>query len=417
MRIVILSIGTQGDVRPFVALGLGLKQQGHNVCIASGKTCEALVRQHGLDFSPITADFLEIMAKDPRAMQKGLNPFALVKTVRGHLKDMAKDWAEQGKAAVAGADLVIGNGMVSLLAASLAELEGARCVESQLQPVTPCPDIPPMMLKPGSKALPGFLNLGLYQLMREVTWMMLGAAYKQLRHDLGLKPYPWYGPYFSAESKSRKRLLAYSPNLLKPSPHWPNNVKVVGSLQLKEAQQWQAPNELTDFLAAGEPPIYIGFGSMLADDQEQFSQKILQAIEKSGQRAILATGWGGLTAQSSPNIMVIKSAPHDWLLPQVSMAIHHGGAGTTAAAARAGVPSIVVPFFGDQPFWAWCLKEAGAAPAAINRKTFTANELVTAINTAKQPQMRENAKQLGQKMATEDGVTAAINQLKNWKVL
>lgn len=409
-----MSIGTQGDVRPFVALGVGLKEQGHDVTIATGKTCEPLVIRHGLGFAPLTADFLEIMAKDPRAMQKGLNPFALVKTVRGHLKAMAKDWAEQGKAAVVGADLVIGNGMVSLLAASLAELEGARCVESQLQPVTPCPDIPPMMLKPGRKRLPGVVNLGLYQLMREVTWLMLGAAYSQLRSDLQLKPYPWYGPYFGAESKSRKRLLAYSPNLLQPSPHWPDNVKVVGSLQLKEAEQWVPPGELTDFLAAGAPPIYVGFGSMKADDQAEFTKKILQGIKRAGQRAILATGWGGLEAENDDDLLVIESAPHDWLFPRVSIAIHHGGAGTTAAAARAGIPSIVVPFFGDQPFWAWCLKQAGAAPHALNRKKFRVSELEDAIYAALQPQMRQQASELGKVMADEDGVTRAIEQLKAW---
>jgi sterol 3beta-glucosyltransferase len=417
MRIVIFSIGTQGDVRPFVALGKGLRALGHSVCVATGETCEALVRAHDLDFSPLTADFLELMASDPNAMKKGLNPFALVKTVRKHLGEMASDWAIQGRNAVSGADLVIGNGMVSLLAASLAELAGADYVETQLQPVTPCPDIPPMMLKPGRRPLPGFVNLALYQLMRGVTWQMLSGAYKTLRRDLGLTPYPWYGPYYQKESQQRRRLLAYSSQLLKRSPYWPENIQVVGNFQLRESSVWQPPAALSAFLTAGSKPIYIGFGSMLGDDKAAFSQKIIDAIRASGQRAIIATGWGGLDVVPDSDTFVIDAVPHDWLFPRVALAVHHGGAGTTAAAARAGIPSVVIPFFGDQPFWAWCLQQAGVAPAALPRKNFQPQALADAIGIALSEAMQARARMLGEQLSKEDGVGNAIAQLQDWGLI
>lgn len=417
MRIVIFSIGTQGDVRPFVALGRGLRERGHSVCIATGTTCEQLVVDNGLDFAPLTADFLEMMAADPRAMQKGTNPLALLPTVRRRLREMAADWAEQGKAAARGAELLIGNGMVALLASSLAELGGVRCLETQLQPVTPCPDIPPMMLKPGRKALPGALNLGLYELLRVLTWQMLGAAYGQLRRDLGLPRYPWYGPYYRTESKQRRRLLAYSPHLLAPSPHWPDNIKVVGNMLLDDGQRWTPPAALKQFLAAGSAPVYIGFGSMVGEDRAAFSAKIVEGIRQSGRRAIVATGWGGLDIAASEQVYVCDALPHDWLFPRVATAVHHGGAGTTAAAARAGIPSVVIPFFGDQPFWAWCLGRAGAAPPALNRKDFSADQLATAIITAADYPMRQAAAELGGRMQQEDGVAAAIAQIQDWGLL
>ena len=119
MNICIFSIGTQGDVRPFVALGLGLQAKGHRVCIATGKSCEALVRDSGLDYAPLTADFLEVMARDPEVLQRGLNPLALLKTARRELKAMSADWPEQAMSAARGASLLMGNGMVAALASAL----------------------------------------------------------------------------------------------------------------------------------------------------------------------------------------------------------------------------------------------------------------------------------------------------------
>ncbi|MBD2857477.1 glycosyltransferase family 1 protein [Spongiibacter sp. KMU-158] len=408
MRIVIFSIGTQGDVRPFVALGVALQQLGHRVVIASGASCAALIQENDLEYAPLSADFLEVMASDPRAIQKGLNPIALVPTVRKHLRNMASDWSTQAQSAVAGAELIIGNGMVALLASTMAELVGAKCVETQLQPVTPCPDIPPMVLKPGRKKLPGAVNLGLYQFARVLTWQMLGAAYAQLRRDLKLKPYPWYGPYYRQESRDRYRLLAYSPSLLAPSPHWPQNIKVVGNFYLEQAASWTPPESLEAFLAAGEKPIYIGFGSMVAEDKSTFSERILAGILASGRRAIIASGWGGLEISANKNCYVLDAAPHDWLFPKVALAVHHGGAGTTAAAARAGIPSVIIPFFGDQPFWAWTLLQAGAAPTALDRKTFTAEQFAAAVNLAHSEIMQGKAAELGEKMRRENGVAEAI---------
>jgi sterol 3beta-glucosyltransferase len=419
MNITIFSIGTQGDVRPFIALGLGLQAAGHKVCIASGKTCENLVTQHGLTYSALTADFLEVMAQDPRAIQRGLNPLALMTTARRHLKDMSQHWATEGLAAAKGADLLLGNGMMAVLANSLGEALNIPAVETHLQPVTPCPDIPPMMLTPPEKPRIGTVNEILYHVLRVITWRMLSAAYSPVRKSLKLSALPWYGPYYRQKTEHRRILYGFSPALLPASPSWPAGVQVCGNWFLNGESQWQPSQDLEQFLADGDKPIYIGFGSMLSDDTDNLSAIIYDAIAKTGRRAILATGWGGLTAQTqnNPNIFVIDGAPHDWLFPQVALAVHHGGAGTTAATIRAGIPSVVVPFFGDQPFWAWRLEQNGVAPNMLKRSALTALALAQAIGLASSDVMQAAAVKLSQKVAKEDGVQTAMALLEQWGLL
>ncbi|WP_295872019.1 glycosyltransferase [uncultured Zhongshania sp.] len=419
MNITIFSIGTQGDVRPFIALGLGLQAEGHKVCIASGKTCETLVKNHGLRYSPLSADFLEVMAKDPRAIQRGLNPLKLMNTARAHLKEMAQHWTEEGLAAAEGAELLLGNGMMAVLANSLGEALNIPAVETHLQPVTPCPDIPPMMLTPPDKPRNGAINEMLYHVLRAVTWRMLSAAYGPVRKSLKLSALPWYGPYYRQEKQDRRILYGFSPALLPPSTSWPAGVQVCGNWFLSGESQWRASEELLDFLAAGEKPIYLGFGSMLSDDTDNLSAIIYEAIARSGRRAIIATGWGGLEAQAqdNKNIFVIDAAPHDWLFPQVALAVHHGGAGTTAAAIRAGIPSVVIPFFGDQPFWAWRLAQNGVAPKMLKRNSISAAGLVDAIAEASALSMQNSARELAQEIAKENGVRTAIMWLRQWELL
>ncbi len=416
MKVCIFSIGTQGDVRPFVALGLGLQEAGHQVCIVTGDSCESLVRSHGLDYAPLTADFLEVMARDAEVLQRGLNPVALLATARRELLAMAADWPAQASAAVAGAGLLLGNGMVAALASALGERYGIPVVETHLQPVTPCPDIPPMMLPPPRRSRPGVVNQSLYHLCRLLTWQMLSPAYRAVREQLGLQSLPWYGPFYRRR-RPQQLLYGFSPSLVPPSRHWPESVQVAGNWFLDEAEQWQPPQALQDFLDAGDKPVYVGFGSMLGDDSAALSEVILQALRNTGQRAIFASGWGGLAAVDDECVYCLQAAPHDWLFPRVSVAIHHGGAGTTAAAARAGIPSVVMPFFGDQPFWAWRLAQLGVAPPALQRKGLYAADVEAALREAGGALMQLRAAQLGEQLRAEDGVATAVAQLQQWGYL
>lgn len=416
MQIVIFTVGTEGDVRPLVALGVGLQQAGHRVRIATDPQCADLVLEHGLDFAPLRGDFQDWMRNDKKAMSKALSPLALASAARRRLKSMAATWPAQGLRATQDADLLIGNGMVFHLAAALGEYLGLPVVETQLVPTLPSHQPPLLPLPEWARSLPGPINVALGHATQMFIWHILRPAYNEVvRPALRLAPYPWLGPY-TYRPRSHLRLFAYSPTLVEPPADLPSNVRVTGPWQLQEGSTWQPPAGLTHFLNDGPPPVYIGFGSMIGPDGGRFTDLVLQAVRKTGKRLVLAAGWGGLRSDDDNEdgrIFRIERAPHDWLFPKMALAVHHGGAGTTTAAARAGIASVVVPFFGDQPFWGQRLEKLGVAPPPLDRERLTVDALASAIMSADSDDMRRNAVALGERMRAEEGIALAIAAIEN----
>jgi sterol 3beta-glucosyltransferase len=205
-------------------------------------------------------------------------------------------------------------------------------------------------------------------------------------------------------------LYGYSQHVL-PRPHdWAARYEVTGYWLLDAAGGWEPPAELVQFLEAGPPPVYIGFGSMGSKDPAAAGRLAIEALARSGQRGILAAGWGGMQATELPaTVHLISSVPHSWLFPRMAAVVHHGGAGTTAAGLRAGVPSVLVPFMGDQPFWGRRVATLGVGPTPIPRKRLTAERLATAIGEAvSNAAMRQRASDLGQVLRAEDGIGRAV---------
>ncbi|PKU24102.1 glycosyltransferase [Telmatospirillum siberiense] len=420
-RVVLLTVGTQGDIRPIVALGQGLLRVGYEVRVATDPGFAEMVREAGLEFAPLRSDFRNLMATEPETMRRGLDPFAVARTARRRLRIMAEAWAGEGLAACHGARLIIGSGIATLLAYSIGELLDIPVVQAQLMPLTPSPDIPPVMLMPRRRPFPGWLNLAIYRLLRFGVWQVMRPAVNgMVRRTLGLRPYPWFVPSPWRNAEGSRILYGYSRHVLPPSKHWPETARVTGYWFFDQGRNWQPPESLTRFLSEGEPPVYVGFGSMVGDRAEALSSIVLQAVRMSGCRAILATGWGGLSipaSESGGRILVIDQAPHDWLFPRVAVAVHHGGAGTTSAAVRAGIPSVVVPFFGDQPFWAWRLRCLGVAPPPLPRASLSAYELAEAMVAAGDDGMRLRAAALGERVRAEGGIDTAIEILAKWRLL
>lgn len=421
MRITIFAIGTQGDIRPFTALGRGLMRAGHQVRLATSANFQALVTGAGLEFAPLTADYEKLMLSDPEMINNGMNVVKVARIMRGHLSEMASHWAAEGRAAAAGAELLIGAGPATILVASLSDALDIPCVQAQLQPMTPCSDIPPMMLPPPRFRIPGPVNRGLYHALRMFTWMVLSPAINGiLRKDLGLAPYNWRGPYHGGPATRRRVLYGYSGVILPHSRDWTDDQRVTGYWFLDESGEWEPPADLMQFLDAGTRPVYVGFGSMLSTDSERITRIVLDAVKKVGCRAIIATGWGGMVADGAlvdRDIFVLKQAPHDWLFPRCAAAVHHGGAGTTTAAARAGIPSVIMPFITEQAFWSDRLERLGTAPRHLNRKTVTAAGMARAIAQALEPEMARRAIRLGQQVSAERGIDNAIRQLADWGLL
>lgn len=203
-----------------------------------------------------------------------------------------------------------------------------------------------------------------------------------------------------------------SPALIPQPDDWASHLSISGFLFLPLASNYQPPEELAAFLNAGPPPVYIGFGSIVVDNPDALTKLIFEAVSKSGVRALVSKGWGSLGNRdmSIPeNVFMLGNCPHDWLFPRVSCVVHHGGAGTMAAGIAAGKPTVIVPFFGDQPFWGDMVARAGAGPAPIPYKKLTAERLSAAITEALQPAMTERAVQLGALINKETGAETATS--------
>jgi sterol 3beta-glucosyltransferase len=234
------------------------------------------------------------------------------------------------------------------------------------------------------------------------------------RAEHGLPPIPrGHGILRDGTGRPATFLNAWSEHVAPNPPDWPANVETIGYWFLDSHPDWTPSSDLAAFLDAGPPPVYIGFGSMASRHPERTTRLVLDAVSASGCRAILASGWGGLTPGDLPDgVFRLEDAPHDGLFPRCAAVVHHGGAGTTAAGLRAGRPTVICPFFGDQPFWGRRVHELGAGPEPIPQKTLTAPKLAAAIREATEtPSIRDSARDLGRKIRGENGIQRAMHHL------
>jgi sterol 3beta-glucosyltransferase len=332
---------------------------------------------------------------------------------------MGLHWVPEGLAASEGAGLLIGVSNSILLAKALSEALSIPFAIARLQPMTLSGLLPPVMFGISRRRTPGILSRGAYYLIFKLLWGVMRPAINDIvRPQLELAPYPWYGPYFRDLHRANA-VNGFSRHVLPRPADWPDNSQVTGYWFFDESH-WTPSEALTQFLAAGPKPVYIGFGSMVSSNAPAFTETVLDAVKKSGQRAGLATGWGALDGDDGMQdgrIFFLRDAPHAGLFPQMSAAVHHGGAGTTAAASRAGIPSVIVPFFGDQPFWAHCLNQRGVAPPALERKGLTADALASALAATQEPAMVQTAAALGRAIRAENGIDEAVRWLRAWDLL
>jgi UDP:flavonoid glycosyltransferase YjiC (YdhE family) len=227
---------------------------------------------------------------------------------------------------------------------------------------------------------------------------------------LGLRPLSFMGP-LGAYFLPPLCLDGYSSHVVPRPPDWGSHRHVTGYWFLEAASAWRPPARLRDFLNAGPPPVYVGFGSMHNRDADEVTALVVEALNWAGQRGILFTGWNGLgkVANSHKVFLLESSTPHDWLFQRMAAVVHHGGAGTTAAALRAGIPAVVVPYMSDQPFWARRVHELGAGPPPVPRGRLSARLLAEGIHRAVTiPAYQDRAAELSRALRAEDGVGCAV---------
>jgi sterol 3beta-glucosyltransferase len=418
MRITIPTTGSRGDVQPYVALGVGLKARGHKVCLATHADFEGFIRSHGLDFHSLEQNGQTLQASDTgdRMLRSGANALAFLREFTDLRRPLLHNMLRCCWVACQGADVILATNTEFLLAEAVAEREHLPVVWTSLQPVAPSRFRASCLLPSWPSGLPGssMYNLVTHAVTGWGMWLLLGRALNRARRDvLDLPPVPIFGP-ISSFLTPRLCLDGYSAHVVPPPPDWGCHHHVTGYWFLDPDSGWQPPPGLVNFLGAGPPPICVGFGSMHDRDAARVTKIVAGALDRSGQRGILLSGWGGLrTMPASNRLFTIASVPHDWLFPLTAAVVHHGGAGTTAASLRAGVPSLVVPFMADQPFWGRQVHALGIGPKPIPHDRLGIENLAEAIRLMVTDEaMRRRAADLGTLIRAEDGVGRAAEMLE-----
>jgi UDP:flavonoid glycosyltransferase YjiC (YdhE family) len=331
------------------------------------------------------------------------------------MKTMILNWTKNCLAVCQGADFILGGFGGLLVGEGIAEKLEVPFVQAHVQPITPTSEFPGLLTFGSLRNAKGIVNRLSHSITRQVFWQPLRTAVNTARRDvLGLPPTRFLGNVGLLRKPRAAILYGYSPRLLPRPKDWDAGIHVTGYWFLDPDPSWSPPPALNKFLDSGPMPIAIGFGSMSSQDAEATARLVLDAAQQSGQRVVLISGWGGMDAANLPDwAFLIDSVPHSWLFPRTSLAVHHGGAGTTGAALRAGIPSVIVPFGADQPFWGWLLSSKGLGACPCPRNKLTAGKLAAAISqTLANSKVRERTAELGRCIRSEDGVREAVTVLE-----
>lgn len=416
MRIVILALGTRGDVQPYIALGAGFRAAGHAVRLVSHEDYEALITSHDLEYWSVRGNVQNFAeSEEMRLLLEKGNFIAITRRTAAEARRAAVQWAEDSFYACQDADLIIAGLGGLYIGIALAEKLSIPFLQAYLVPFTPTSAFPGVLLPQSLSRLGGMFNRISHELVRQIMWQSYRSADSASRRTLNLPMAPIRGPLGGDSIKRQPILYGFSPLVVPKPVDWGEDKHVTGFWYLNSSVMWTPPDELVRFLEDGPPPVYIGFGSMSTRNPEETANMVIRALVQTRQRAVLLSGWSGLRSSDLPEtVLMIDTVPHDWLFPQVSAVVHHGGAGTTAAGLRAGVPAIVIPFFGDQPFWGHRLARIGVGPQPIPRKSLTADILAGALREVDNNRpLRERAARLGEAIRKEDGVQRAIVEVES----
>ncbi|MFE1954584.1 glycosyltransferase [Streptomyces sp. NPDC059524] len=392
MKILIATAGSRGDIAPYTGLGAGLLAAGHDVRVAAQEEFAPMVRAAGLGFRALSAG-------PRRAPGQG-------RTLMGSAAAFAADLGRGFEDLLeAGTDLMLLSATTAPFGPHLTEATGIPAAGAHLQPNAPTGAFPPVVA--GTRSLGRFGNRLAGRFALRMVDRVYAPAVRDLRTRLDLPPA--HGPEVRRrEERAHRPVLHGFSEALVPRPaDWRPGLEVVGTWWPYLATR-ELPPEVEDFLAAGPPPVLVSFGSMASGEGERLSALAVEALRGAGLRGILQSGAAGLAADTD-GILTVGDLPHELLLPRTAGVVHHCGAGTSAAAARAGVPSVPVPVTADQPFWAGRLHRAGAAVTPIPFGQLTAARLTAALRALPEA---TGAAGVAARMATEDGATAAVKAVE-----
>lgn len=415
MKIVILTLGTRGDIYPYLALALGLKSAGYEVKMVANLEFADEIKAHAIQYAPINFSMRDFLASDTG---KGTS-FGEGKTKAQAQRELNEKLTNEYWPRILNdiwqgsqdADLLIYTTML-YHAWYIAEALNIPAIISFPSPgMTPTGEFPnpemPTNLGP-------VLNRWSFHLLAYLFFSRdRQAVVNWCRDTLQVKPRPWFSNYFHRRGRPVPTLYCYSGCVLPRPRTWGEHVAVSGYWFLDTTKNWQPSAELEQFLASGPAPVYVGFGSTVNTDAEKTTHMVISALEQAKQRGIISSGWGSMINRDLPDsIHCVDYVPYEWLFPQVSAVVHHGGAGIVGTALLYGKPAVACPFLPEQLFWGRLLdkRRIGSPPVPQKpQQQFTADRLAAAIKTVTEDSnIRHNAEQVGRCLQQEDGVKNAI---------
>jgi sterol 3beta-glucosyltransferase len=382
VRAVLTNLGSLGDIQPFVALAQELRRHDHSPVLALAPAYRAYAGQLGFEFVPIglDLDYAQLQRKDTEDALRGADLFQNFSASLKILSNMLPQMFSELREACRNADVLI-SGNLQPASRMLHELSGTPFVS---------------------------LHTNHFAGMQPPAYRLAaGAAINPFREQHGLPALE--DPVHMDANSPQLTLYAISRYLRTPDPKWPSHYHVTGFFFVEE-KEWQPPLELIQFLESGDPPVIIGFSSIVHSDPQAITDLLLEAIRLAGCRAVIQHGWSGLAKDRDlpPSVLSIGFAQHTWLLPHAACVVHAGGSGTTAATLRSGVPGIFVPHIGDQPMWAALVRGLGCARDTIPYSELTSERLAAAISRAlSDPELSRQAADMAAKIRAEQGVSRA----------
>ncbi len=410
MMITIMCAGSRGDFQPYIALAQRLKSLNLDVRISGFKEHENFVRGYGIDFIPVDVDYASLNV-DPKMLKdagSSDNPLKMLLTFN-KMKKYGLQMAQKNYETLEGSDVIVYHPGCTMGYFAAQEMNAIPVLASPF-PLHQTKDYLSVVMYGKSKATPFNIKLS-YRLIQKMLWMASSHSVKGYwKQRFNRLPQNFGAPY-ERVSAHHPALISCSNYVFNRPADYSEHIHQAGYWFVKEPEAYVPSKALADFLASGEKPVYIGFGSLFNQDElSELLDIILPALEASNQRAIIS-GMGELK-DLPPHVFSVNNIPHTWLFKHVSAVCHHGGAGTTAAGFSAGVPSIIIPYSNDQFAWAHRAHDLGVSAAPIYRKDLTSQKLTDALLAVQDEIMIQTAKQLGENIAKEDGAMACAKVIE-----
>jgi len=418
--ISILCTGSRGDYQPYIALAQQLKKLGKDVRITASKSFEPFVKKYGIEVFPIEAD-LYTLNIDPKLLKEASsadNPLKMLLAFN-KMKDYGLLMTNDFYNACLDSELIIYHPGVTI-GYFAAEKLGIPSVLASPFPIHKTKEVLSVILYGKTKSNPLSIRLS-YTMIQGMLWLASSFSVKSFwKKEFHGLPKGYSKPYEKHNNENHPAVISCSDHIFKRPTDWNEHIHQYGYWFVEEPIEYVPSKELDDFLKQGELPIYVGFGSMAISGKiEVLGEMAIEALRKIGKRGIIS-GMG--TPNNIGNdMLVVDNVPHTWLFEHVQAVCHHGGAGTSAAGFRAGVPSIIIPFSNDQFAWAHRAYDLGIGCKPLPKKELTVEKLISAFQYALQDSIINNSKEMGRKIRLENGAFDCagiiIKTLENRKVV